>query len=132
MPAAAVIPAPVAYLNIAAVKKLVVGFLASALSVRAGSAPPRCVPRASLRRGADARARQGSCASAGRSASLGSVRQARGAPRSLRRARVAARRASGLGAEAPAILRAWRPRAANDPIVYCEQIRVFKAGVPAF
>ncbi len=29
MPAAAVIPAPVAYINVAAVKKLVVGFLVS-------------------------------------------------------------------------------------------------------
>ena len=28
MPAAAVIPAPIAYINVAAVKKLVVGFLA--------------------------------------------------------------------------------------------------------
>ena len=35
MPAAAVIPAPIAYINVVAVKKLVVGFLARAI----GAAP---------------------------------------------------------------------------------------------
>lgn len=42
MPAAAVIPAPIAYIKVVAVKKLVVGFLA------AGPGPPRkgCVPGA--------------------------------------------------------------------------------------
>jgi hypothetical protein len=39
VPAAAVIPAPLAYIKIAAVKKLVVGFLTR----RAWSAPSRCV-----------------------------------------------------------------------------------------
>ncbi len=41
MPAAAVIPAPIAYIKVAAVKKLVVGFLART------TGPPRkgCVPR---------------------------------------------------------------------------------------
>ncbi len=39
MPAAAVIPAPIAYIKVVAVKKLVVGFLAW----RAWSAPFRCV-----------------------------------------------------------------------------------------
>ena len=34
MPAAAVIPAPIAYIKVVAVKKLVVGFRASARSVR--------------------------------------------------------------------------------------------------
>ena len=38
MPAAAVIPAPIAYINVVAVKKLVVGFLAGAPArVRKGS-----------------------------------------------------------------------------------------------
>ena len=37
MPAAAVIPAPIAYLKVAAVKKLVVGFLGK----RSGGVPPR-------------------------------------------------------------------------------------------
>ena len=36
MPAAAVIPAPIAYINVAAVKKLVVGFLVMALLARHG------------------------------------------------------------------------------------------------
>ena len=34
MPAAAVIPAPIAYINVVAVKKLVVGYLAFALTTR--------------------------------------------------------------------------------------------------
>ena len=34
MPAAAVIPAPIAYIKVVAVKKLVVGFTASAVTVR--------------------------------------------------------------------------------------------------
>ena len=33
MPAAAVIPAPIAYINVVAVKKLVVGFLGSSLAL---------------------------------------------------------------------------------------------------
>ena len=37
MPAAAVIPAPIAYINVVAVKKLVVGFLVGA------AGPPQCV-----------------------------------------------------------------------------------------
>ena len=38
MPAAAVIPAPIAYINVVAVKKLVVGFLVGAsLRLRKGS-----------------------------------------------------------------------------------------------
>ena len=74
MPAAAVIPAPIAYINVVAVKKLVVGFLVGALGrVRKGS---------SLRRP---------------SAILRGTR-------------------AGLY---------WSVRA--PPVVYCEQIRVFKA-----
>ena len=38
VPAAAVIPAPIAYIKVAAVKKLVVGFLVGLLA-----GPPRCV-----------------------------------------------------------------------------------------
>jgi hypothetical protein len=45
VPAAAVIPAPIAYIKIVAVKKLVVGFLALARLVRRGFACEyRCVP----------------------------------------------------------------------------------------
>src|ERR1700712_3808896 len=45
VPAAAVIPAPIAYIKIVAVKKLVVGFLALARLARCGFACEcRCVP----------------------------------------------------------------------------------------
>ena len=37
MPAAAVIPAPIAYIKVVAVKKLVVGFLLGAATVPSGS-----------------------------------------------------------------------------------------------
>ena len=48
MPAAAVIPAPIAYINVVAVKKLVVGFLVGALCrLRKGSC---FVPSSILRR----------------------------------------------------------------------------------
>ena len=39
MPAAAVIPAPIAYIKVVAVKKLVVGFLLGASDVPSGSQP---------------------------------------------------------------------------------------------
>ena len=48
MPAAAVIPAPIAYINVVAVKKLVVGFLVGA---PAGSARGRVLGFASILRG---------------------------------------------------------------------------------
>ena len=41
MPAAAVIPAPIAYIKVVAVKKLVVGFLLGAADVPAGIQPVR-------------------------------------------------------------------------------------------
>ena len=44
MPAAAVIPAPVAYINVAAVKKLVVGFLVGRPGPLASVGECRCVP----------------------------------------------------------------------------------------
>ena len=40
MPAAAVIPAPIAYIKVVAVKKLVVGFLAGANGARRAPASP--------------------------------------------------------------------------------------------
>ena len=46
MPAAAVIPAPIAYIKVVAVKKLVVGFLGGSrcplVSVRRGTLPSFC------------------------------------------------------------------------------------------
>ena len=46
MPAAAVIPAPIAYIKVVAVKKLVVGFLGGCqcplFSVRSGALPSFC------------------------------------------------------------------------------------------
>ena len=41
MPAAAVIPAPIAYIKVVAVKKLVVGFLLGAADVPSGLQPVR-------------------------------------------------------------------------------------------
>ncbi len=43
MPAAAVIPAPIAYIKVVAVKKLVVGFLSGTTGP-----PPGCVPGSAL------------------------------------------------------------------------------------
>ena len=52
MPAAAVIPAPIAYTNVAAVKKLVVGFLrgrgSQCHTLAQRSHLPRILPRTSL------------------------------------------------------------------------------------
>ena len=75
MPAAAVIPAPIAYIKVVAVKKLVVGFLV-------GAAGPPCKR----------------CALEPSPAILGGTAMA----------------LTGCGME---------------PIVYCEKIRVFKAGL---
>ena len=51
MPAAAVIPAPIAYIKVAAVKKLVVGFLVRCPWVAdVPSGTTQCVPRSFLRR----------------------------------------------------------------------------------
>ena len=44
MPAAAVIPAPIAYIKVVAVKKLVVGFLVRALGRPNGFVPSRLSP----------------------------------------------------------------------------------------
>ena len=52
MPAAAVIPAPIAYTKVVAVKKLVVGFLrgwgAHCFNKRVGQQHPRILPRTTL------------------------------------------------------------------------------------
>jgi hypothetical protein len=44
VPAAAVIPAPIAYIKVVAVKKLVVGFLVKAFGRPNGLAPVRLLP----------------------------------------------------------------------------------------
>ncbi len=44
MPAAAVIPAPIAYIKVVAVKKLVVGFVARALASEFSVLPGPCHP----------------------------------------------------------------------------------------
>ena len=44
MPAAAVIPAPIAYIKVAAVKKLVVGFLAKRLARHVSCVSAWCLP----------------------------------------------------------------------------------------
>ena len=47
MPAAAVIPAPIAYIKVVAVKKLVVGIRGAGTLGRSGRSVPKCPPHTS-------------------------------------------------------------------------------------